>query len=160
MEIVSALSNSVLDQIIDVQNVGDLDGLLEADNAHFFSNLFAKLRYFSAGMSSKHVHLCLISLKQHAPDRMQKVILQLMELITQNIDAAMVYMDQEKILFCLDMLITVTEFIKERTLQDNFPLPKKLNLADELVKEEPKYFDPDRQNKNLTNVVRRLIVRV
>jgi len=49
---------------------GSLDELLEKDNAHFFANLFAKLRYFSAGMSSKHVHLNLISLKQHAPERM------------------------------------------------------------------------------------------
>jgi hypothetical protein len=61
---------------------GSLDELLEKDNAHFFANLFAKLRYFSAGMSSKHVHLNLISLKQHAPERMQRVILQLLELVT------------------------------------------------------------------------------
>jgi hypothetical protein len=32
-------------------------------------------------------------------------------------------MDQEKVLFCLDMLITLTEFIKERTLDFKFPLP-------------------------------------
>jgi hypothetical protein len=70
-----------------------LDALLEADNAYFFSNLFAKLRYFSTGMSSKHVHLCLISLKEHAPVRMSKVLIQLFELITNTIDAAMVYMD-------------------------------------------------------------------
>jgi hypothetical protein len=95
--------------------------LLEADNAYFFSNLFAKLRYFSAGMSSKHVHLCLISLKEHAPDRMHKVVIQLMELITKNIDSAMMYMDQEKILFCLDMLITITEFIKERCAEGKYP---------------------------------------
>jgi hypothetical protein len=35
----------------------------------------------------------------------------------------MVYMDQEKVLFCLDMLITLTEFIKERTIDFKFPLP-------------------------------------
>jgi hypothetical protein len=160
MECVGVISNLVIEIVIDLQGAGDLDGLLEADSAHFFSNLFAKLRYFSAGMSSKHVHLCLISLKQHAPERMQKVILQLMELITQNIDSSMVYMDQEKILFCLDMLITVTEFIKDRTLADKFPLPKKKSIMDDIVKEEPKTFDPDRQNKSLTNVLRRLIVRV
>ena len=91
---------------------------------------------------------------------MQKVILQLMELITQNIDSAMVYMDQEKILFCLDMLITVTEYIRDRTIAGKFPLPKKVDLMDNLPNEEPKLFDPDRQNKSLTNVLRRLIVRV
>jgi len=82
METVAILSALIIKQIQLESKVSSLDGLLEADNAHFFSNLFAKLRYFSAGMSSKHVHLCLISLKQHAPERMQKVILQLTELIT------------------------------------------------------------------------------
>jgi hypothetical protein len=33
----------------------------------------------------------------------------------------MVFMDQEKILFCLDMLITLTEFIRDRTLDLKFP---------------------------------------
>jgi hypothetical protein len=88
---------------------------------------------------------------------MQKVILQLIELISQNIDAAMVYMDQEKILFCLDMLITTTEFIREQTLAGKFPLPQ---VKGSLEETEPKHFDPNRQNKNLTNVLRRLILRV
>ena len=52
---------------------------------------------------------------------MQKVVLQLMDLITKNMDSAMMYMDQEKILFCLDMLITVTEFIKERCAENKYP---------------------------------------
>ena len=93
METVARLSRMVLDLFKQQYKVSSLDELLETDNAHFFSNLFAKLRYFSAGMSSKHVHLCLISLKSHAPERMEKVVLQLMELISKNIDSAMVYLD-------------------------------------------------------------------
>ena len=69
----------------------------------------------------------------------------------------MAYLDQEKILFCLDMLITLTEFIRDRTLEGKFPLPGSAEKADEKAE---KVFDPDRHNKTLTNVLRRLILRV
>ena len=52
-----------------------LEELLEVDDAYFFNNLFAKLRYFATGMSDKHVHLCLISLKDFAPARMAVVVI-------------------------------------------------------------------------------------
>jgi len=74
----------------------------------------------------------------------------------------MAYLDQEKILFCLDMLITLTEFIKDRTMEGKFPLPGCQAGAESANKAEKdeRVFDPDRHNKTLTNVLRRLILRV
>ena len=63
-------------------------------------------------MSDKHVHLCLISLKDYAPSRMAAVVIQLLELVGKNIDTAMLMLDQSKILLALDTLITVTDFIR------------------------------------------------
>ena len=73
--------------------------------------MFAKLRYFATGMSDKHVHLCLISLKDYAPRRMASVLIQLLELVGKNIDSAMLLLDQAKILQAMDALITLTDFI-------------------------------------------------
>ena len=70
-----------------------LEELLDVDDAYFFNNLFAKLRYFATGMSDKHVHLCLISLKDHAPARMATVVVHLLELVSKNIDTAMLMLD-------------------------------------------------------------------
>ncbi len=62
-------------------------------------------------MSDKHVHLCLISLKDYAPARMTIVLVQLLELVAANIDNAMLLLDQDKILQALDCLVTLTDFI-------------------------------------------------
>ena len=89
-----------------------LEELLDVDEGYFFNNLFAKLRYFASGMSDKHVNLCLISLKDYAQIRMATIVIQLLELISKNVDTAMLMLDQSKILHALDALITVTDFIK------------------------------------------------
>jgi len=93
LEIISKLSWLVLDQLKFQAKVKTTADLLRADNSYFFHNLFAKLRYFSAGMSSKHVHMCLISLKDYAPELMAEVLVQLLDLVSQNIDKAMLYLD-------------------------------------------------------------------
>ena len=75
LEVISRLSSLILDEYKLLYGVHDYEGLLEADDGYFFNNLFAKLRYFAAGMSDKHVHLCLISLKDYAPRRMKNVLI-------------------------------------------------------------------------------------
>lgn len=75
LEIVSRLSSLIIDQFKALYGAESLENVLEADDGYFFNNLFAKLRYFAAGMSDKHVHLCLISLKDYAPRRMASVLL-------------------------------------------------------------------------------------
>ena len=63
-------------------------------------------------MSSKHVHMSLISLKDYAPELLESVLVQLLDLIGKNIDSAMLQLDQNNILMALDMLITISEFIR------------------------------------------------
>jgi hypothetical protein len=41
--------------------------LLQMDQGYFFNNMFAKLRYFNVGVSTKHQLLTLESLKEEAP---------------------------------------------------------------------------------------------
>ena len=79
----------ILEEFKKMHGINTLEGLLDVDEAYFFNNLFAKLRYFATGMPDKHVHLCLISLKDHAPARMATVVIQLLELVSRNIDTAM-----------------------------------------------------------------------
>lgn len=67
LEIVAHLSTLILKQFMSVYGVICVDQLLDLDNAYFFNNLFAKLRYFSSSMSPKHIELALTSLKDHAP---------------------------------------------------------------------------------------------
>ena len=93
LEIISRLSSLILSEYKQVYNCTTFEEVLEADDGYFFSNLFAKLRYFATGMSDKHVHLCLISLKDYAPERMRNVLIQLLELVGNNIDSAMMLLD-------------------------------------------------------------------
>ena len=67
LEIISRLSSLILDEYKILYGTSSFKDVLEADDGYFFNNLFAKLRYFATGMSDKHVHLCLISLKDYAP---------------------------------------------------------------------------------------------
>jgi len=73
--------------------VKSVSEVLLANNGYFFNNLFAKLRYFGIGMSSKHIHMTLIALKEQVPELMGQELLQLLELISLNIDSAMLYGD-------------------------------------------------------------------
>lgn len=41
--------------------------LLMMDSAYFFTNLFAKIRFFNSGLSSKHILLTIESLKVESP---------------------------------------------------------------------------------------------
>ena len=72
---ISRLSCLTLNEFKLLYSIDRFEGLLSADDSYFFNNIFAKLRYFSTGMSDKHVHLCLVSLKDYAPRRMGKVLL-------------------------------------------------------------------------------------
>ena len=93
MEIISRLSTLILDEYKLLYATTSFEEVLNADDGYFFNNLFAKLRYFATGMSDKHVHLCLISLKDYAPRRMSSVLIQLLELVGKNIDNAMLLLD-------------------------------------------------------------------
>ena len=73
--------------------VTSVSEVLSAENGYFFNNLFAKLRYFGMGMSSKHIHMTLIALKEQVPQRMGQELMQLLELIGVNIDSAILYVD-------------------------------------------------------------------
>ena len=76
----------------------------------------------------------------------------------------MLMLDQTKILLALDALITVTEFIKDQALleytQDGRDY-KRSNLPDPDKKTaEQTVFDPNRQRRSLTNILRRIVLRV
>ena len=75
LEIISRLSSLILDEYKLLYSTKSFEEVLNADDGYFFNNLFAKLRYFATGMSDKHVHLCLISLKDYAPKRMSSVLI-------------------------------------------------------------------------------------
>ena len=75
LEIVSRLSLLVIEEFKQLYGSQSLEQVFEVDEGYFFNNLFAKIRYFSTGMSDKHVHLCLISLKDYAPKRMATVLI-------------------------------------------------------------------------------------
>ena len=47
---------------------------------------------------------------------MAKVVIQILELVGKNVDTAMVMLDQSKILMALDVLITLTDFVRTRAL--------------------------------------------
>ena len=111
--------------------------MLDADDGYFFSNLFAKLRYFATGMSDKHVHLCLISLKDYAPGRMKNVLIQLLELVGKNIDSAMMLLDSPKIILAMDALVTLTEFLHKESTK---PSGVERFLPQEEEKKEEKVF--------------------
>ena len=83
----------ILEELKSMHKIAKLEELLDVDDAYFFNNLFAKLRYFATGMPDKHVHLCLVSLKDYAPTRMAAVVIQLLELVSRNIDTAMLMLD-------------------------------------------------------------------
>ena len=53
LEIVSSLSMLAIAQQLSLYKVASLDELLDLDGAYFFHNFFAKMRYFSSGMSTK-----------------------------------------------------------------------------------------------------------
>ena len=101
----------MLDEYKQLYGTDSFESVLNADDGYFFNNLFAKLRYFATGMSDKHVHLCLVSLKDYAPQRMSSVLRQLLELVGKNIDNAMLLLDQTKLLQALDALVTLTDHI-------------------------------------------------
>ena len=81
LEIVSKLSWLILDLLKAQASIKDTESLLKADNGHFFHNLFAKLWYFSAGMSSAHVHMSLVSLKDQSPALFDEVVVELLQLV-------------------------------------------------------------------------------
>ena len=85
----------------------------------------------------------MISLKDHAPKRMASILIELLSLIEQNIDSAMLFLNQDKILLALDMLVTVTEFIREQT-----------KLGGQLENKVPEN-DPKKHLKTLTNLLRK-----
>jgi hypothetical protein len=58
--------------------------------------------------------MCLISLKDFAPDLMHTITVPLLELVSRNIDSAMLLLESQKISLALDMLITISAFIKEK----------------------------------------------
>ena len=72
---IARLSCLILQEFKLLYSIERFEGLLEADDNYFFNNIFAKLRYFATGMSDKHVHLCLISLKDYAPRRLGRVLM-------------------------------------------------------------------------------------
>ena len=72
---IARLSCLILQEFKLLYSIESFEGLLEADDNYFFNNIFAKLRYFATGMSDKHVHLCLISLKDYAPRRLGRVLM-------------------------------------------------------------------------------------
>ena len=150
------MSHLILNEFKLIYAVTNYEDLLEADDGYFFNNLFAKLRYFATGMSDKHVHLCLISLKDYAPSRMASVLIQLLELVGKNIDSAMLLLDQAKILQAMDALVTLTDFIHKEAGQDSKILPG----TGEETTEESKMFQNDRTGKSLPNMLRRLLLRI
>ena len=81
LEIVARLSILVIEELKMDKSAESLEQLLEIAEGFFFNNLFAKLRYFTVSLSDKHVHLCLVSLKDYAPRSMAKVAIQILELI-------------------------------------------------------------------------------
>ena len=76
---------------------------------------------------------------------MASVLLELLSLIEQNIDSAMLFLNQDKILLALDMLVTVTDFIREQT---------KLDDKSQLTNTVPEN-DPKKHLKTLTNILRK-----
>ena len=90
---------------------------------------------------------------------MASVLLQLLELLSKNIDSAMVLLDQAKILQAMDALITLTDFVHQESVKaDCGHLPK--SAEDSIKEPQKKVFQKDRTKKSLTNVLRRLILRV
>jgi hypothetical protein len=72
--------------------------LLLADEAFFFNNLFAKLRYFGNSVvqtsnSTKHLLLVLKSLRTFAKDLLQGIMKELFTILCENMDKAMVNLD-------------------------------------------------------------------
>lgn len=156
LEVIARLSALTLNEYKNLYGVTELDDLLEADDAYFFHNLFAKLRYFAAGMSDKHVHLCLVSLKDYAPRRLGSVLIQLLELIGKNIDSAMLLLDSAKIMQALDCIVTLTAFIDKEAAKPT-ELQHLPASADDTTK---KIFQQNRERKALPNMLRRLLLRV
>ena len=76
LEIIKRLSLMTLEEFKVLYSVKEIPEMLTLNQGYFFNNLFAKMRYFStnfgregAGIDlEKHVHLCLISLKDYAPE--------------------------------------------------------------------------------------------
>jgi len=97
---------------------------------------------------------------------MAKVIRELLEQVGQSFDTAMIYLDQELIKDSLDILVTLTEFIREHSHDD---LLNDLNQemehpmkGDQKPKENKsaKPYNPRACEKNLPNILRRLVLRI
>lgn len=67
LQILSTLSRLILDELQIQLNCFSVSELLQVDSGYFFTNLFAKIRYFNSGLSPKHILLTIESLKVEAP---------------------------------------------------------------------------------------------
>lgn len=81
LEIVACLSYLVLEELQIQLSCFSISELLLLDNGYFFNNLFAKLRYFNQGMTSKHLLLTIESLKLTAKQLLADNLLELCELV-------------------------------------------------------------------------------
>lgn len=68
LEVVSCLCSLILEELQIQLSCYSVSEMLLADDGYFFNNLFAKLRYFNTGMSTKHMLLTLEALKVEAPE--------------------------------------------------------------------------------------------
>lgn len=93
LEIVSCLSSLVLEELQIQLSCFSVAELLLLDSGYFFNNLFAKLRYFNAGVSAKHLLLTIESLRVEAPTLLALHLIELCELIGEQVDSAMTYLD-------------------------------------------------------------------
>jgi hypothetical protein len=78
--------------------------LLKANQALFFNNLIARLRY----TQNKHLLLSLKSLRNLAPKLLIEVIKDLFEVVQDNIDQALIKDEQKDMLLSLEILNELT----------------------------------------------------
>lgn len=143
LEIVSRISALILNQLMKVNGpCKSIEELLSVDGQFFFNNIFAKLRYFASSLSDKHVLFCLASLSEYAPQRTASLLIPLLELVIQNVDSAMLLLDQSKILLALDALITMSNFIRKHSILVK-DMAKDHRLINESILPEP-YLENER----------------
>ena len=108
--------------------------LLEQDNQFFFSNLFAKMRFFEGtcinqGCSARHLLHVLKSLTKLCPKMLRTRLVGILDLLCDNMDSALIRQDQTWTLLVIDMVLIMTEFINQHQEQIGRSLPESVETV-------------------------------
>ncbi|CDW82380.1 UNKNOWN [Stylonychia lemnae] len=158
IEIINRVSFNILQNFMSSYDVDNLGQLLELENGYYFHNLFSKIRYGSEQMTaSHHILQILNSLKNNTPKLLENVIYDLFALVIENIDKSIIQVDQKLILLSVDISELLSLHVHDYSAYHKPEKKDETQYKDKLEEMRAKMVT---KNRNLANIIRRLILRL